>query len=78
MAEEWLEHVAGELGLSADVPAEALLDAARVAAHTVERKAAPLTTYLIGLAAARAPGEAEAICRKVIELGQKWPDRPAS
>jgi hypothetical protein len=78
MAEEWVEHVADELGLSADIPTDALLDAARVAAHTVERKAAPLTTYMIGLAAAGRPDEAEAICRRVIELGRAWKDRPAS
>jgi hypothetical protein len=32
----------------------------RVVAHQVERRAAPVTTYLIGLAAARVGGDPEA------------------
>jgi hypothetical protein len=70
MTDRWLSRLARELGVDEDVPSEALLDAARVVAHTVERKAAPLTTFLIGLAAARDPDGAEAICRRVIELAR--------
>jgi hypothetical protein len=70
MADRWLERLSEELGIEGEIPTGALLDAARVVAHTVERKAAPLTTYLIGLAAASAPEQAEAICRKVVDLAR--------
>ncbi len=44
-----LAEVAGTAPLS-ESEAEALLDLARVMAHDVERKLAPLATYAIGLA----------------------------
>jgi hypothetical protein len=51
---EWLERVAGELGVDAslgDADAEALLKIARIAAHTSDdRRVAPLLTYLVGRA----------------------------
>ena len=55
----WLARFAAELpdlraSLSAD-DREALLDLARVAAHRSERIAAPLTTFLLGLAMAGTP-----------------------
>ena len=37
---------------------EAILELARVAAHTSERRAAPVTTYLVGLVLAGAAPEA--------------------
>ena len=57
---EWLERLRAELG---DDPAltltpdeeRALLDLARVAAHSSERIAAPLTTFLAGVALAKLP-----------------------
>jgi len=49
---EWLERVAGELGIDAqltDDDADALLKIARIAAHTSDdRRTAPLLTYLVG------------------------------
>ena len=61
---EWLESVRAQLGesdprlaLTADEE-RVLLDLARVAAHSSERIAAPLTTFLAGIALADvAPGE---------------------
>jgi Domain of unknown function (DUF6457) len=60
--EEFIEKVRGLLGpdapsLTAD-EAEAVLELARVAAHTSERRAAPVTAYLIGMAVAGAAPEA--------------------
>jgi Domain of unknown function (DUF6457) len=72
MTDRWLEHLSSELGVSDQIPVEALLDAARVAAHTVERKSAPLTTFLIGMAAAADPLSAESLCRRTIELARTW------
>ena len=73
--ERWLEHLSSELGVENVTETDALLNAAKVVAHTVERRATPVTTYLIGLAAAKeeaGPGEVEAICRRVVELARSW------
>ncbi len=45
--------LAADLGVDIpDVDAQTLLDVARDAAHAVDRPAAPITTYLLGYAAA--------------------------
>ena len=52
--DEWLAALAARLGLDADlVPTGLLLDVARDVAHNVARPAAPLSLFLVGLAAAR-------------------------
>ena len=53
----WLTNLAAELGIS-DVALDedavhTLLDLARDSAHEVERVAAPLTTFLVGIAVGR-------------------------
>ncbi|ROQ38418.1 hypothetical protein EDF46_2055 [Frondihabitans sp. PhB188] len=48
-------------GFAADIPA--VLDLARDAAHGVARPAAPLTTFLVGLAAGLDGGSPEALDR---------------
>ena len=70
----WLDAVKKELGLEADVDVDLILDVAKDAAHNVQRPAAPVTTYLLGLAvgAGVAPGDAAA---KIAALAQSW-DRP--
>ena len=54
---DWLQTVCTELGISDVAPTHAeitlLLDLARDAAHQVERPAAPLTTFLVGVAVGR-------------------------
>lgn len=55
--EQWAAALAAELGLEPDsVDVEQVLDLAADAAHGVVRPAAPLTTFLVGLAAGRAGG----------------------
>jgi hypothetical protein len=60
--EEFLDKVGSLLG--PDAPSvsageiEAVLELARVAAHTSERRAAPVTAYLVGMAVAGAAPEA--------------------
>ena len=61
---QWLTRLAAELGAD-DVPLDEaavrdLLDLTREAAHTVERVAGPLTTFLVGVAVGRGAGVAEA------------------
>ncbi|WP_020579852.1 DUF6457 domain-containing protein [Actinopolymorpha alba] len=52
-----------------------VLDLARDAAHAVERPAAPLTTFLVGFAAAQRGGGADALTECVAiarELTRRW------
>lgn len=56
---EWTAAVQAALGTEADVDIHLILDVARDAAHAVERPAAPLTTFLLGYAAAQRGGSAE-------------------
>ncbi|WP_349017327.1 DUF6457 domain-containing protein [Streptomyces solicavernae] len=52
--DSWTTRAAAELGLRGDVlDRDALLDLASVVAHQVARPAAPLTTYLLGVAVGR-------------------------
>ncbi len=59
----WLEAVAQRLDLAdgglSDAEVSTLLDLARDAAHEVERVAAPLTTFLAGVAVGRGADLAE-------------------
>ena len=62
--EEWVGRLATELGLPASVvDIELMLDLARDAAHGIARPAAPLTTFLVGYAAAAAGGSPEDVRR---------------
>lgn len=69
----WVEAVQKELGLQVSFDVDSLLDAARVAAHTIERPAAPITTFLIGVAVANGIDLQEA-CTKIAELAKTWPE----
>lgn len=73
--DEWLQRLADELHVEADVPVDLLLDVARVAAHSVERRAAPLSTFLIGVAvgAAGPDADVDAICRRVVAVATGEP-----
>ena len=60
--DEWVHDLSDALGVDAagtDVPL--LLDVARDAAHGIARPAAPLTTFLVGLAAGQRGGGADAV-----------------
>lgn len=60
---EWTDRVVAELGLpdAMDEPTlRLILDVARDAAHGVARPAAPLTTYLLGIAVGRGADPATA------------------
>ncbi|MFI1224096.1 MULTISPECIES: NTP transferase domain-containing protein [unclassified Streptomyces] len=79
--DEWITSVKNELGIELDVDTDVLLDLARDAAHGVARPAAPLTTFLVGYAAARAsagagPDEAAAAvaeaARRATALALRW------
>ena len=68
----WIEALMNELGLVVDLDKTLILNVARDAAHAVERPAAPVTTYLLGYAAAL--GADVKIAAQVIEkLAEQWP-----
>jgi molybdopterin-guanine dinucleotide biosynthesis protein A len=76
--DEWITAVKNELGIELDVDTDVLLDLARDAAHGVARPAAPLTTFLVGYAAAKASGDGAAAvaeaARKAATLALRWAD----
>ncbi|MFJ9563409.1 NTP transferase domain-containing protein [Streptomyces fuscichromogenes] len=73
--DEWISAVKDELGIDLDVDTGVLLDLARDAAHGVARPAAPLTTFLVGYAAAQGKGgpeEVAAAAHKAAALALRW------
>lgn len=70
--DDWVAAVSDALGLTDDVDVPLLLDVARDAAHSVARPAAPVTTYLLGLAVARGTDPTKA-AETLAELAREWP-----
>ncbi|WP_030392458.1 MULTISPECIES: DUF6457 domain-containing protein [Kitasatospora] len=73
--DDWIAEACTELGIDLDVDVKGLLDLARVVAHGVDRPAAPLTTFLIGYAAASRGGGPEAVAeasRRAAALAERW------
>jgi len=71
MMQTWIDAVCAELNLPADVNIDMILDVARVAAHNVERPAAPVTTFLLGSAVAGGMDVNEAAA-KIQQLAATW------
>lgn len=69
--EKWIEAVQKELGLNVEVDEQLILELARDAAHGVERKAAPITTFLLGIAIAGG-ADPKAAAKGVAELAGRW------
>lgn len=72
--DDWLDRLRQALASSRDVALSAaeqreLLDLARIAAHRSERIAAPLTTFLVGVALADLPSTQRA--ERIAELGAR-------
>jgi hypothetical protein len=85
--QEWVDLVCQELNLADAVSPAAMqsrvLDLSRDVAHGVARPAAPLTAYLLGLAAGRSSdpeATAEELAARLCLLAQRWADeqRPSS
>ena len=76
---DWIDELCDALEIDAEVDEGLVLDLARTVAHTVERPAAPVTTFLLGLAAGSrgaGPERIEALAAKAQALAEGW-DRPA-
>lgn len=72
---DWMTEAAAELGIDPGADLKELLDLARVVAHGVERPAAPLTTFLVGYAAAArggGPGALTEAVQQVTALAERW------
>ena len=75
---DWIDELCDVLDIEAEVDEALVLDLARDAAHNVERPAAPITTYLLGYAAAAHdgdPSEVERAGRPRPALAERW-DKP--
>lgn len=71
MLQDWIDAVRIELGTSGELDVDTVLDVAKDVAHNVQRPAAPLTTYLLGLAVGSGMPLPEAAA-KIRELAGGW------
>ena len=72
MMERWVMAVCADLGLDPRIPdVRTVLDVARDVAHEVDRPAAPVTAYLLGMAVGRGQNLATAAGR-VRSLAAGW------
>lgn len=72
---DWIDELCDALEVDAEIDEGLILDLARVAAHSVEKPAAPITTYLLGFAAALRGGgaeEVEELAGRAQVLAEKW------
>jgi hypothetical protein len=70
--DDWTDLVCAELGLDPeDATQKTVLNLARVTAHTVDRPAAPLTSYLLGVAVGHGQPLAETAA-KLQEMARGW------
>lgn len=76
---DWIDELCDVLDLEVEVDEALVLDLARAAAHNVQRPAAPISTYLLGYAAAHHgldPAGVEALAGRASALADEW-ERPA-
>ena len=73
--EEWIQAVRLELGIDDSVDVDVILDIARVAAHNVARPAAPVTTFLLGVAVGRGADVADSAAL-ISALADRWAPSP--
>ena len=76
---DWIDELCDVLDVETDVDEALILDLARVAAHNVERPAAPISAYILGYASAvhgADPERTEHLAGLASVLAEGW-DRPA-
>jgi Domain of unknown function (DUF6457) len=77
---DWIDELSDVLDVDAEVDEGLLADLTKVAAHSVEHMAAPVTAYLLGFAAASHaanPEQVERLAGRAQALAEAW-DRPAT
>lgn len=67
----WVELVTTELGVPAPQGLSTILDVAKDAAHSVERPAAPVSTYLLGYAVAQG-ADPQAVADAIARLAREF------
>lgn len=72
---DWLTDVTKKLAIDASLDIDAVLELARDVAHHTERKNAPLTSYLLGYAAAAQNLTQAQVAALAAEIGQMAKDR---
>ncbi|CAA9413339.1 MAG: hypothetical protein AVDCRST_MAG06-3005 [uncultured Nocardioides sp.] len=76
---DWIDELADVLDVELEVDEALVLDLARVSAHQVEERSAPITTFMLGYAAATHdadPERVEQLAARAQALAEGW-DRPA-
>ena len=76
---DWIDELCDVLDVEAEIDEALVLDLARVTAHQVERPAAPVTSFILGLAAGArnaSPELIEKLAARAQALAEGW-DRPA-
>jgi hypothetical protein len=76
---DWIDELSDVLDVETEVDEGLVLDIARTAAQNVQKTAAPITAYLLGVAAGARDADPETIERlaaKAQRLAESW-DRPA-
>ncbi len=76
---DWIDELCDVLDLDAEVDEGLVLDLAKVVAHSVARPAAPVTAFILGLAAGDQGSDPETVERLAARaqlLAEGW-DRPA-
>ena len=77
---DWIDELCDALDIETEVDEALVLDLAKVAADNVVRKAAPITTYLLGYAAGSSDASVDGIERlaaKAQALAENW-DHPSN
>lgn len=72
---DWIDELCDVLDVEVELDEALVLDLAREAAHQVERPAAPITTFLLGYAAAQHDGdvaETERLAGLATALAERW------
>jgi hypothetical protein len=76
---DWIDELCDVLDVEVEVDEALILDLARDAAHNVERRSAPITTFLLGYAAAQFDGnpvQVERLAGLAAELALRWDKSP--
>jgi hypothetical protein len=76
---DWIDELCDVLDIEVEVDEAVVLDLARDSAHNVERRSAPITTFLLGYAAAGfdgAPEQVERLAGLASALALRWDKAP--
>ena len=76
---DWIDELCDVLDVDAEIDEALVLDLTKIVAHQVERPAAPVTAFVLGLAAGRTdadPEQLEKLAARAQALAEGW-DRPA-